>query len=545
MSSFSSSTDRTNRHPSDEDLDTLSRQLGRPVRDVVEIGARCRCGHPLVATTAPRLSNGIPFPTTYYLTHPTITAAVSRLEANGVMVEMTERLAQDPELAAAYRQAHESYLAVRDEIAERTGVGAVPEIDGISAGGMPERVKCLHVLVGHSLAAGPGVNPLGDEALEMIREWWTPEVCVCATAWDQEAEVPHQDRSRHRKTQGLGADAIEAKRAERALRRAQQRRVAGIDCGTNSIRLMIAEVNDDGGLTVLERRTTIVRLGQDVDKTGRFAPEALERTFAAVDDYAALLTDYGVASERTRFGATSAARDASNRQEFIDGILSRTGVEPQIISGGDEARLSFQGATLERRDGVKTLVIDLGGGSTEFVVGANGPDGVQLAGAVSTDMGSVRFTERYLSSERVRDGQAPSSSEIEAARTAILETLAEAEQAVPLGRVERVIGVAGTITTIFSKALGLSEYRSEAIHGAELRIDALREAAMSFVTATRQEKADMPFLHPGRVDVIAAGALIVDTILARLIEINPALTTISASETDILDGITLWAAEGS
>ncbi len=211
-------TDHSTRTPSDADLDTLSRQLGRPVRDVVEIGARCRCGHPLVATTAPRLSNGIPFPTTYYLTHPTITAAVSRLEANGVMVEMTERLSQDQELAAAYRSAHEAYLAVRDEIAERTGVGEVPEIAGISAGGMPERVKCLHVLVGHALAAGPGVNPLGDEALRLIRQWWTPETCVCADAWDHSAEVPQQDRSRHRRTQGLGQEAIEAKRAERAER---------------------------------------------------------------------------------------------------------------------------------------------------------------------------------------------------------------------------------------------------------------------------------------------------------------------------------------
>ena len=209
------------RIPSDEDLATLSRQLGRPVRDVVEIGARCVCGHPLVATTAPRLSNGIPFPTTYYLTHPTITAAVSRLEAAGVMAEMTERLEQDEDLAAAYEKAHESYLSERNDIAERTGVGAVPEIDGVSAGGMPTRVKCLHVLVGHSLAAGPGVNPLGDEAIELISEWWTPEVCSCEGAWDHTAEVPQQDRSRHTKTQGLGDEAIEAKRAERARRAAE------------------------------------------------------------------------------------------------------------------------------------------------------------------------------------------------------------------------------------------------------------------------------------------------------------------------------------
>lgn len=183
------------------DLDTLSRQLGRPVRDVVEIGARCVCGNPLVATTAPRLSKGIPFPTTFYLTHPVITAAVSRLEASGLMTEMSERLLQDDELAAAYRAAHEHYLAVRDEIGARTGVGPVPEIAGVSAGGMPVRVKCLHVLVGHSLAAGPGINPLGDEALEQIAPWWTADRCYCEGAWDVAGPVPAKDLSRHVQTQ--------------------------------------------------------------------------------------------------------------------------------------------------------------------------------------------------------------------------------------------------------------------------------------------------------------------------------------------------------
>jgi hypothetical protein len=175
----------------------LSRQLGRPVRDVVEIPARCVCGNPLVAATAPRLSNGTPFPTTFYLTHPVITSAVSRLEAAGVMNTMNEQLAGDPELAAAYRSAHEAYLAARDAIGRRSGIGAVPEIDGVSAGGMPTRVKCLHVLVGQSLAAGPGVNPLGDEALQQIREWWTADRCYCEGAWDTTGEAPSRDLSRH------------------------------------------------------------------------------------------------------------------------------------------------------------------------------------------------------------------------------------------------------------------------------------------------------------------------------------------------------------
>ncbi|WP_427016653.1 DUF501 domain-containing protein [Pseudarthrobacter sp. P1] len=195
--STSASPATPGREPSQHDLDTLSRQLNRPVRDVVEIPARCVCGNPLVAATAPRLSNGIPFPTTYYLTHPVITAAVSRLEAAGMMNEMTERLGTDDALAAAYAGAHEAYLRARREIGERAGTGPVPEIDGISAGGMPTRVKCLHVLVGHALAAGPGVNPLGDEAIEAIGEWWTRERCYCAGAWDDTAPVPDKDLSRH------------------------------------------------------------------------------------------------------------------------------------------------------------------------------------------------------------------------------------------------------------------------------------------------------------------------------------------------------------
>lgn len=185
------------RQPTPQDLDVLSRQLGRPVRDVVEIPARCVCGNPLVAATAPRLGNGTPFPTTFYLTHPVITSAVSRLEAVGVMNEMNDHLAADTGLSAAYRSAHEAYLAARDAIGQRAGIGAVPEIDGVSAGGMPTRVKCLHVLVGHSLAAGPGVNPLGDEALERISEWWTADRCYCDGAWDTSGEAPSRDLSRH------------------------------------------------------------------------------------------------------------------------------------------------------------------------------------------------------------------------------------------------------------------------------------------------------------------------------------------------------------
>ncbi len=198
--------------PSSDDLVTLSLQLRRPVRDVVDIPARCVCGNPVVATTAPRLSNGIPFPTTFYLTHPAATAAVSRLEAAGVMTQMNDRLGDDDELAARYRAAHEDYLARRDDVRQRAGLDPVWEIEGISAGGMPQRVKCLHVLAGHSLAAGPGANPLGDEVVELIATEFSTLRCVCARSWDHDAQVPDQDLSRHvrRKNQGYAAESAEA-----------------------------------------------------------------------------------------------------------------------------------------------------------------------------------------------------------------------------------------------------------------------------------------------------------------------------------------------
>ena len=169
--------------PTDQDIRVLSAQLGRTVRDVIEIPARCVCGNPLVAATAPRLSNGSPFPTVFYLAHPAITAAASRLEAGGLMYEMTDALADDTELASRYTLAHENYLAERERIRLISGTDEVPEIENISAGGMPTRVKCLHAVIGHTLAVGCGINPMGDWGLDEIADWWTPQVCACAPSW--------------------------------------------------------------------------------------------------------------------------------------------------------------------------------------------------------------------------------------------------------------------------------------------------------------------------------------------------------------------------
>jgi len=163
----------TGPEPTERDLEELRLQLGRPARGVVAIAARCACGRPLVVKTAPRLPDGSPFPTTFYLTHPQAVALASTLEASGVMKRWTARLAEDPDLAARYRAAHEHYLAAREEL------GHVEEIEGVSAGGMPDRVKCLHALLAHSLAAGRGVNPVGDEVLDLVADQWRPDRCTC------------------------------------------------------------------------------------------------------------------------------------------------------------------------------------------------------------------------------------------------------------------------------------------------------------------------------------------------------------------------------
>ena len=522
------------KEPTAQDLETLSRQLGRPVRDVVEIGARCVCGNPLVATTAPRLSNGIPFPTTFYLTHPGATAAASRLENAGVMEDMTTRLTQDQDLAAAYRQAHENYLSARARIGEISGVGPVPEIAGVTAGGMPERVKCIHVLVGHSLAEGPGANPLGDEALELMQHDFDPHVCSCEGAWDTEGDAPQKDLSRH----------------TRRLRRAGKTNpiqyvdpgndpVAAIDAGTNSVRLLIARKTETG-VEELHRDMRIVRLGEGVDKTGEFAPEALERTFAAVHDYAREITRHG--AYPTRFIATSASRDVSNRDAFVTGIRQRLHVTPEVVSGAVEAELTFSGAAsaldLSRWDRpVRVAVVDLGGGSTEIVLGTINPaDGeATIESQTSMNVGCVRFHERH------QLGDPPTEAQIAAAQADLAAHLDELDaEAFDFTTLDAVVGVAGTITTITAAALGLKAYDSEAIHGTELEIDEIIAAANLLIHKTKTERLELGFMHEGRADVIGAGAIIWAQILEHIrTATNNTVTTAITSEKDILDGIAL------
>ncbi|MBO7937103.1 exopolyphosphatase [Streptomyces antibioticus] len=306
-------------------------------------------------------------------------------------------------------------------------------------------------------------------------------------------------------------------------------RVAAVDCGTNSIRLLVADCDPaTGELTELDRRMTIVRLGQGVDRTGRLAPEALERTFAACREYAAVIEELG--ARRLRFVATSASRDAENRDEFVRGVLDILGVEPEVISGDQEAEFSFTGATRElagRQDLTRPyLVVDIGGGSTEFVVG----DGAVRA-ARSVDIGCVRMTERHL----VRDGvvtDPPAPEQIAAIRADIEAALDLAEKTVPLREAHTLVGLAGSVTTISAIAQNLPAYDSSAIHHSRVSRTQVREITDRLLHSTHTERTEIGALHPGRVDVIAAGALILLTLMERT-----DAQEVVVSEHDILDGI--------
>jgi exopolyphosphatase/guanosine-5'-triphosphate,3'-diphosphate pyrophosphatase len=268
----------------------------------------------------------------------------------------------------------------------------------------------------------------------------------------------------------------------------------------------------------------IVRLGEGVDKTGEFSQAALARTFAAIETFALLISQHQ--PERVRFVATSASRDVSNRSEFMDGVLSRLGIEPDIISGDEEAELSFLGATADlvneqEPPAAPYLVVDIGGGSTEFVLGTTGP-----TAAISTNVGCVRMTERHL----ISDPATP--QEIAAAIADIDAAIDLAYQSVPISQAHSLIGLAGSVTTVAAIALGLSEYDSTAIHGSRISAPDIHRITGELLAMTRAQRAKLGPMHEGRIDVIGSGALVLDRIMIRT-----GLGEVVVSERDILDGI--------
>ncbi len=326
------------------------------------------------------------------------------------------------------------------------------------------------------------------------------------------------------------------------------KRVAAIDCGTNSLRLLIADADSASHqLTDVARRMEIVRLGQGVDATGMLAPEALERTLRVLAEYASEIRGAGAAA--VRMVATSATRDASNAADFVRGVRATLGVAPEVISGREEATLSFAGATAEFAAAGRAgaggapppeppyLVVDIGGGSTEFVLGGE-PDGdrapgtAELAG-ISVDIGCVRLTERHLHSDP------PTEAEVKGATADIERALDDVATAIAWPTARTLVGLAGSVTTVAAIALGLPAYDPRRTHHARISAGQVHAVTQDLLSATRQERAGIGSMHPGRVDVIGAGALVLDCILQRF-----GFAELVASEHDILDGIA-WSIAGA
>ena len=296
-------------------------------------------------------------------------------------------------------------------------------------------------------------------------------------------------------------------------------RVAAIDCGTNSIRLLIADVSGEN-FREIYRDMEIVRLGQGVDKTGQFHPDAIARTLSAVDKYVLEIARRGV--EKIRFCATSATRDATNRQLFIDGVVEKLGIAPEVISGEEEAFLSFTGATKELPDSLAPfLVIDIGGGSTEFVLGNQ-----NVIEARSVNIGCVRMSERHFLNDPA------TATEIESARVDIQKAIIDASQQVDIKGVKSLIAVAGTATTVAAAALDLPAYDRHSIHLSRISAEKTHQVSEMFLRMNRNERAALGYMHPGRVDVIGAGSLV----LSEIMKATGAKEFI-ASESDILDGM--------
>ena len=296
--------------------------------------------------------------------------------------------------------------------------------------------------------------------------------------------------------------------------------VAAIDCGTNSIKILIGSVLPDGSIDVRVRESRVVRLGQGVDTTGELHPDALARTFAALDELAGLVREHGVPTERVTFCATSATRDARNSDVFTTGVRERLGVPPRVLSGAEEAALVYAGSMAGRSVEGPVLAVDIGGGSTELVLG----EGTEPRESTSMDVGSVRLHERHLHAD-------PPTSDQVAACVADVEHHLDAAP-VEIGAARTVIGTSGTVKTIACAAMGLTSYDREAFDGAVLPVEDVRRACDRLVALSVAERRALPYMHPGRADVIGAGALIWSRILARA-----TVADVLVSEADLLHGI--------
>jgi exopolyphosphatase/guanosine-5'-triphosphate,3'-diphosphate pyrophosphatase len=453
------------------DLSVVRDQLGREPTVPFTVVARCPGGHPLVIRNAPIDQDGHPFPTLFWLTCPVAVKAAARLEAEGWVGRLNARAKEDEAFAATLAAAHEEYARERSR-------GFPQALASGGVGGAARGMKCLHAHYANHL--GGGLDPAGAWVAERI-------------------EPVHPDE--------------------------RPGRVGAIDLGTNSIRLLVASAGagDDGGLEELARDMVITRIGQGVDRTGRIDPEALARTVEVLARYCRRAR--ALHAERIRVGATAAVREAANRQELEAAVREHAGSELEVITGEREAALSFLGATRGLDAPHPFLVLDIGGGSTEFAVGTEQPDA-----SISTSMGSVRMTERLVRSDP------PSEEDLAAVTKAVHDILDEVERSrsVPVRTAGTLVAVAGTPTTIQAIALGLSFYDPEAIHRSWLSLREAERVLRELARMTNAERAAIRVMAPGRGDVIVAGAVILVEVLRRF-----GFERALVSETDILDGLAL------
>ncbi len=526
------------------DVDIVHRQLSRMPRGMVAVGARCVCGRPLAVITRPCLEDGTPFPTTFYLTSPEAVKAVSRIEAEGFMRECNALLKNDVKIAEQYKNASESYKAFRHALALRLKDSEEHILD-ISAGGMPDRVKCLHALLAQTLVMGKGVNPIGDIVLNRIVDEFDPSVCRCTIPWiddvsDDASDDVSDDASydASKVSDDVSKDVNKVSKCEVSNKSVC---VAAIDCGTNSIRLKIARVDSHGITDIVPRMLRVVRLGEGIDETHQFSCDALQRVKAAAQEFAQVLKDNPV--DAIRFVATSATRDANNRDVFEQMMIDELGVKPEVISGTQEAELSFLGATsVVLRDELPSpyLVVDLGGGSTELVLGGDGKtyDARKVVASYSMNIGSVRMTERHLHTDP------PTDDEISSAISDIDAHIDEALKVVPVGKVRTIIGVSGSVTTMTALAMGLKHYDHSAVDGACIGLEQAYTVNDRFLRMSRDRRRTYATIHPGRVDVVGGGAVVWSRVLERVSKAayedhGGVLDTFVASEHGLLDGITL------
>ena len=448
------------------DLRIVEEQLGREPTTAFTVVARCAEGHPLVIRNHPLDAEGKPFPTLFWLTCPEANKAVSRLESEGAIAGLHERAETDPGFARALAAAHEAYAAER--------ASAVPEARAwAGVGGTRTGVKCLHAHYAHHLAGGE--DPVG--------------------AWV--------------------AGLVEPVHAERSGR------VAAIDQGTNSIRLLVAEPDGHGGFAELARDMVITRLGEGVDQTGHITSEALRRTVEQLATFCRRAR--ALHAEHIRVGATSAVRDATDRGGYERAVLEHAGSALEVISGAHEGALSFLGGTRGLEEPSPFLVLDIGGGSTELVLGAEAP-----SGAISTQLGSVRLTERFVTTDP------PASEELEAMAAAIEIVLDDVERAIDVDGARTFVAVAGTATTVQAISLALPFYDPERIHRTWLSLAEAERLLGELARMTTPERAALPVMAPGREDVIVAGAMVLARVMRRF-----GFERALVSETDILDGLVL------